>query len=328
MVAPALSSAPRAARAPARTWLRLAVTGACLALVLWVAPWGSLRESLTALEAPTWLTAFAGLLAGHALGAWKWRFVLGLGRARLTHLDALECYAAGFFSNLFLPSIVGGDALKAILAGRKTGRYETAVLGGATERLIDTAALLCLIVGGAVATRGTVQGWAQSVIQVALLVGLGGLVLCFPLLLRRPLARWPARIRRIVGRSLVVVRRLVRRPYLALFVLALSLLIQAWFVMLNALLAQGIGIHAPLAVWFFAVPLTKAITLAPVSLGGFGLREVTLGSFLFLLAGVPEARGVAASLLWQSVVVALALLCGLLWLALSLRPRGGPASRG
>ena len=48
----------------------------------------------------------------------------------------------------------------------------------------------------------------------------------------------------------------------------------------------GIGIDAPMAAWFFAVPMAKAITLAPISFGGFGLREVTLAGFLEKLAGV------------------------------------------
>ena len=34
-------------------------------------------------------------------------------RAPFPPADALRCYAAGLFANLYLPSIVGGDVLRA-----------------------------------------------------------------------------------------------------------------------------------------------------------------------------------------------------------------------
>ena len=125
-------------------------------------------------------------------------------------------------------------------------------------------------------------------------------------------------------------RRLWRKPHLALAVLAMSLAIQSWFVLLNAWLGRGIGIDVPLAVWFFVVPFTKAVTLVPISFGGFGLREKTLAYFLLMVAAVPEAQGAAASILWQTEFVALGLSCGALWLLLGLRERtragAGPGS--
>ncbi|HUR29589.1 MAG TPA: lysylphosphatidylglycerol synthase transmembrane domain-containing protein, partial [Planctomycetota bacterium] len=143
-------------------------------------------------------------------------------------------------------------------------------------------------------------------------------LLFLPLLLRTKLARWPRKLRRPLARSMVSLRRVARRPLAALGVFCLSLAIQSWFVLLNAWLGKAIGIDVPLAYWFLAVPLTKAITLAPISFGGLGLREATLAGMLSLV-GVPTATGVAASLLWQSVVYSGGLLGGLTWLVLGLR---------
>src|SRR6185436_7834476 len=125
---------------------------------------------------------------------------------------------------------------------------------GLTERLIDTAALLTLIVGGGLFSHTTVEGWASQVILVSSLIAIVGAVLFLPMLLRVRLARWPRKVRRPLGRAMVAMRRLTRRPLAALGVFALSLAIQSWFVLLNYWLGVGIGIDVPLAFWFLAIP--------------------------------------------------------------------------
>lgn len=303
--------------------IKLVVSTALLVLIFAVVPWQKLWASMRSLDASTWLLVWLGFVAGHALGVFKWRYNVNLGikseRAKLSALDAAQCYAAGMFANLCLPSIVGGDALKALLAAKVTGRAEAAVIGGLTERLIDTLALLMLILVGALWSADSMPGWAQSTVQVGALIAVAGAALFTPLVLRVKLARWPRKLRRTVGRALVALRRLTERPQRAIVVLALSLVIQAWFVLLNRALGRGIGVDAPLAVWFFAVPLAKAITLAPISFGGFGLREVTLAGFLETLAKTPRELGIAASALWQTVLVATGLIGGALWFVLGFR---------
>ena len=302
-----------------RLWIKLAVSGGLLALILQVVPWSRLLENMRALDARVWLAVLACFLAGHVAGAFKWRLNVNIGRARLGRADALQCYAAGLFANLCLPSIVGGDGLKALLAGRLTGRYEAAIFGGLAERLIDTAALLALIVCGAALSGAQIPGWEGRVLLVGAGVGVAAAVLFLPLLLRTRMARWPRKLRRPLGRAMVAMRRLRRRPQTALLVLAMSLAIQTWFVVLNAWLGRGIGIELPFAVWLLAIPLAKAVTLLPISLGGFGVRELTLASLLGFV-GVAESQGVTVSLLWQTIVVATGLLGGLAWLLLGLRP--------
>ena len=275
--------------------------------------------ALSRLDRGLWIGVFVAFVAGHTVGAFKWRFNVNLADAGLKPADALQCYGAGLFGNLFLPSIVGGDALKAWLAGKVTGRLEAAILGGVTERLLDTLALLCLIVLGAFASQQAIEGWYGRVLLVAGLVAVAGGLLFLPLFLRTKLERWPRKARRPLGRALVSLRRVARRPLAALSVFLLSLALQSWFALLNAWLGRALGIDVPLAYWFFAVPLTKAVTLAPVSLGGLGVREATLAGLLGLV-GVAASDGAAASLLWQTIVYSGGLTGGLVWLALGLRP--------
>ena len=103
-------------------------------------------------------------------------------------------------------------------------------------------------------------------------------------------------------------------------------MIQTVFVLLNAQLGAAVGIHVSLSVWFFAWPLAKLVALLPISLGGLAVREASL-AVLLLGFGVPPARSVVCSLLWQSIAIAGGLLGGAVWLILS-RVRRVPTSLG
>jgi len=296
--------------------LRVAVSVGVLAVLLLLLPLGELWGAIRRLPLPVWLGVLAGFAAGHALGVVKWTTMLRIGRASPGLRDGTRCYAAGLFANLCLPSIVGGDVLRAILAGRATGRPEAVVIGSVGDRLCDVLALALLAGVGGMLAGAALPGWGGTVLAALAIVGLVGGGLFVPLAIRRPLEAWPARVRRPLGRALVALRRLSRAPGPALAVIAMSLTIQTTFVLLNAWLGRSVGVDVPLAVWFFAWPVAKVAGLLPVSLGGLGVRDATLGAALVPF-GVPMAGGVAVSLLWQTVLVAGGLVAGGAWMGLS-----------
>lgn len=295
---------------------KVVVSVALLALLFAVLPWEAIREALGRLPPTAWIGVLAGFLAGHALGILKWRGFVNAGRPDLSGRDATLCYAAGLFANLCLPSIVGGDLLRMGLAGRLTGRTEAAIWGGVLDRVTDTLALAALVAVGGVLSGSALSGWAPRVILIVGLATLGAAVVGVGMSFRRPLRQWPHRIRRPLGRSLVSLRRLRREPAIAIRGFLLALAIQAGFVVLNAWLGQVVGIDVPLAVWFLAWPLAKIVALVPISLGGLAVREAGLAALL-LPFGVPAARAVVCSLLWQTVLIVGGLLGGVVWLVLS-----------
>lgn len=301
-------------------WLKGAISAGLLIILLVVLPWDQVRAAVGRVPLEVWLVVLGGFLAGHALGIAKWRMFVNAARARLGRADATLCYSAGLFANLCLPSIVGGDVLRIALAGRITRRPEAALWGGVLDRITDLLALALLVLVGGTIARGHVEGWFSQVITVGLVVGVALLGLATPLVLRRPIAHWPRRLRRPIGRGLVGLRRLWRRPTVAVAGLALSLTIQGGFVLLNAWLGRSLGIHVSLAVWFLVWPLAKITALLPISLGGLAIREGSLAALL-LPFGVPAALSVVCSLLWQSVLIAGGLLGGAIWLVLSQRRR-------
>lgn len=306
-----------------KLWVKAIVSFGLLALLLSVLPWTDLREAVARLPAAVWFPVLGLFLLGHAAGIMKWRLMVNAGRARLGRVDAARCYSAGLFANLCLPSIVGGDVLRATLAARATRRPEAVVLGGIADRIIDVAALGVLVVTGGFLARDALPGWSGALLTGVLVLGVLVAAVTLPIVVRRPLARWPARFRRRAGRTLAGLRRLARNPLLALTAALVALAMQAGFVLLNAWIGRSIGIDVPLIVWFLVWPLAKIAGLLPVSLGGLGVRDATLGALL-APAGVPVAYGVVASLIWQTVVIAGGLIAGATWWVLGRR-RGSPS---
>ena len=298
-----------------RPWAKAAISIGLLALLFILLPWSQVREALGRLPPRVWLGVLAGFVLGHAVGIAKWRLFVNAARGGLRRIDAALCYSAGLFANLCLPSIVGGDLLRLGLAGKLTRRPEAALWGGIMDRLTDLLSLAILVTAGAILVRTRVEGWLSQVMTVGFAVGAGVLLLLLPLAMRRPLARWPRRLRRPVGRGLVGLRQLWRRPGAAAAGLGLSLSIQGSFVLLNAWLGRSVGIEVDLAVWFLVWPLAKIASLMPISLGGLAVREASLAALL-LPFGIPVSRSVVCSLLWQTVLIAGGLLGGLIWLVL------------
>lgn len=299
-----------------KLWLRIAVSVGLLALLFLLLPWEQVRDALARLAPGVWAGVLAGFVVGHGLGIFKWRLFVNAGRASLRVRDAVHCYSAGLFANLCLPSIVGGDVLRAAMAAKFTRRPEAAFLGGVIDRLTDMIAMVILIAMGGLTAHSALDGWGRQALTAAMILGAIGAGLLLPLVLRRPLARWPRKVRRPIGRSLVALRRMLRSPRTAAIALGLSLTIQGSFVLLNSVLGRAVGIDVPLAVWFLVWPLAKIAGLMPISLGGLAVREATLGTLLAPF-GVPFAVGVVCSLLWQTVLIVGGLIGGLAWLALS-----------
>jgi uncharacterized membrane protein YbhN (UPF0104 family) len=294
--------------------VRLTISLGLIGLLLWILPWEELRAAVARLDFRIWAEVLLGVIAAHLAGVVKWRMILDAARAPLALRQALSCYFAGLFAVLSLPTL-GGDALRAFLAARTTRRGGAVVLGGAADRLLDITGLAILMLLGLALSHGSWAGSTDTILAVlgfvAVAIAVGGLAL----VMRIPLSRWPPRLRKAGRESMVAVRRMRRRPGVVVLALVISCSVQAAFVLLQAWIGRRLGIQVTVGVWFIAFPLAKLASFVPVSLGGLGVRDATLAAIL-VPAGVPYSLGFMASLVWQSQLVAVGLLGGLIWLLL------------
>lgn len=289
--------------------LRAAVSvGLVAALLTWL-PAGRLLGQIGRIGAVTWLLVVALFLGGHAISAMKWRMLIARAGAPVTPFVALRAHAAGLCANLCLPSIVGGDVIRAGLIVRSAGRLEAVALGSLADRLIDTTALLTIAGSAALLVSGLASpSTTTALVSVGLALSLA-VVAGFVATRVLSTARVPPRLTRVAERVRQALDALLAAPGTGAAALALSLLVQGGFVGLNLVLARAIGLELAASVWMFAWPLAKLVALVPVSLGGIGVREVALAALLAPF-GVEATLAVAQSLAWEAVLVIAGLLSG------------------
>ena len=142
-----------------KLWLKVVVSVGLLTALFLLLPWHQVRDALLRLCSNRLGGCVARLCAwAHA----RRREVAHVRERRpladLGFADAALCYGAGLFANLCLPSIVGGDVLRAALASRFTRRPEAAFLGGVLDRVTDMIAMTILVAAGGLLSHDALPG--------------------------------------------------------------------------------------------------------------------------------------------------------------------------
>jgi uncharacterized protein (TIRG00374 family) len=296
-----------------RSWkgvaLRLGGSAVALALLLWMLPLDQLWAAMRRLPLWVFLLTLAAYMAVHAVASLKWRRMVNTAGAGLGVALAARCYFAGLFGNVFLPSIVGGDLIRAGLAMRSAQHRAGAVLASLVDRMLDVLALGLLAGFGALMVPRALDERSQRVF-LALAAAFALLALGVAILVALfPARKFSHRRRRKLVKLRQAVRAMARQPGRVATVLALAICLQASFALLNAWIGKWCGLEIPLYVWLFAWPLGKVSAMLPVTQGGIGVREAALAALL-LPFGVPAVLSVAVGLIWQMVVVSGGLLGG------------------
>ena len=291
---------PRARRAFV---LRLFGSALVLFTLFLLVPFHDIVVALRRVPLGVWLGALVAYLLLHLIGVAKWLLLINAAGADLGFFQAVRCYYYGLFGNIFLPSIIGGDVVRAGLALKMSRSPSGLLMGSLADRLIDTVGLAAVAGIGALLLPNALDQRSRVIFF--------GIAVVFAVLALAVLAVWfllPV-VRRVSFRRrrlLVKIRRAVdslrRRPARLVAALLLGMLLQGLLVMLNAWLGNSVGIHISPVVWIFVWPLAKIAAILPVTQGGIGVREGTL-VILFQPFGVPPAAALATGLIFTAVVM-------------------------
>lgn len=278
--------------------VRAVVSLSVVAVLVTVASTAGLREAFAQVRGSVWLASLAVFMIGHALNAMKYRWLLRDPQA--TPALVLRAHFAGLVANLGLPGVAGGDVVRATWLLPYGVGPAAATVASVLDRAVDTATLFVLIGVGALAAgvppalREVHIGvrWpfiAAGVVGVVVVVA-GGLVV--------------ARRRGTGAGGLLQGLAAEIRPRLGALAAAslVTATVQSAFVLTNVWMADDLGLAIGTAPWFVAWPLSKLISILPISLGGIGVREAALVSLLAPY-GASSALVFASGLLWQGVLI-------------------------
>ena len=295
--------------------LKSLVSLALLALLFYQAEWDELRRLVVTVD---WRFLAGGLLcvaAGVAVSCYKWKVIL--------RVDGMDCplstlvryYLIGTFFNNFLPTSIGGDAVRAYYLSRSYGRTSVAVSSILAERLSGLVVLLLFPVlaffPSSISAHGGIS-WFWGALPVFLIFA--GCLFLVPAtrnvwssLLPPGLPNKMDGILESLGQYLSDARSLFAMIFCSAF---FNLLV----VLVSFFVAKSLGLDIRFIDLMVVVPLVVLLTLVPFSLNGLGIRE---GGFIYFLSnfGVSGTEALSFSLLSYLLVIVVSIIGGLMFIS-------------
>jgi uncharacterized protein (TIRG00374 family) len=328
----AASAAADAPRSSLRsTILKVVVTVTLYILVFYKYDIAKVGATLRTVDL-TWVALGVLVYAsGQWLSAFKWHLMLRPVRLSVSYLRMVSFYFIGMFFNIFLPTIVGGDAVKAILLARETGAPARSTMSVFMER---NTGLLALLTIAAVAAwfAPPVPLFGLTLFSLTLLLFVGFLAanlvladarayrLVDYLIAMTPLARMRSRASSLYE-AVVPYRRDIS---IVVAGVMLSFVFQAVVILVVFLNAKALDQTVPIAALAVFVPLISLAGMLPVSVNGLGIREV-LYVLLFGRVGIRSEAAVSMALLYFVVTLAASLPGGVVYM-LQRDPRRPPTA--
>jgi glycosyltransferase 2 family protein len=236
------------------------VAGSCLVLVAAVAGPLEVWTRLRALSPDALLGSLVLHAAIVAALGWRWRAAIAAVGLALPYGPALRLTFVSTLLNLVLPTSVGGD-LGRVWLGQGHGidlRRGTAV--ALYDRGVGLATLVLLVAATAAAAPQLFPGPARWLLLLAALAGCGAAAV--------------ALAGRLPGRAIETAGPLLRDRGLLAATAAVSLASHVAAGGIAALIARGMGVELPLATAVALFPAAILATLVPISVGGWGVREL------------------------------------------------------
>jgi uncharacterized membrane protein YbhN (UPF0104 family) len=267
--------------------------------------------------AVTFLQIFVGVL--------RWCEISVACGAPLTTRQAMRYNVIGTFFNQTLPSSIGGDAVRLWLVARSGAGWRAATYSIFVDRAIGLIALAVIIVASlpwSYRLIGDPDGRAALLfVDLAALAGGAGFLILGRL-------NWPWLERlwgthhlhacSVIANGVIFSRD--RGPKIAV----LSLLVHVLAVVIAWCVVQSIAAPVGFGQIFQLIPPVMLITMLPISIAGWGVREATMG-LAFGYAGLMTNEGVNVSLLFGAVSFIVGAFGGLVWIVSAEKAAQGAA---
>ncbi|MBR1156992.1 lysylphosphatidylglycerol synthase transmembrane domain-containing protein [Bradyrhizobium sp. JYMT SZCCT0428] len=249
------------------------------------------------------------------LGAIRWQLISADCGAPLGRSQALRYNMIGTFFNQTLPSTIGGDAVRLWLVSRTGTGWRAATYSVLVDRAIGFIALAIVVFVS--------LPWSYQIIDddngrqalaaidsAALAASVGFLLLGnLPWLWLKRI--WPTR--HVYACSQIVNRAIVNYPK-GTAILLLSIAVHFLSAVIAWCAVRSISAPANFEQVLLVVPPIALITMLPISIAGWGVREAMM-MIAFGYAGLIPADGTMVSLLTGVSSFIIGALGGLVWIA-------------
>jgi uncharacterized membrane protein YbhN (UPF0104 family) len=269
-------------------------------------------------------THFAGIVllivVQYALVATRFGLVVRLVGAPCTFVTALRAVLVGAFFAQTPLSALGGDAMRGWILYQSNVRPIDGASAVVLDRLLGALSLLLLIVATLPMLWQLVSNPSLRLAMVAVL-GFGFIAaFAFACLIFVPESSRRFAFLAWVHQTASVFSGILSRPSLAIALVVLSLAAHTCALLVILLIATAIGV--PAAWWQLLVltPFPLFLSLLPISIGGWGVREGAI-VVAYGLVGVSVIQSLAVSVAFGATIAAASLPGAVAWLFSNTRQK-------
>ena len=251
------------------------------------------------------------------VSAYQWRSLLHAENIKFDLADLVDLYFVGIAFSHFLPTGMGGDAIKAMRVGDASGNKAGSASAVVMSRLTGFFGMLFIgipvLVIWHMYFNQTIVLWF-FVLSVLVASMIGGAVFFAVMLPRLVKGKW---IHHKAFQSGIKIGKALSTAMKRPRSLSIAILwgIIFWLCSCVNHFAYGIalGVHVPFFFYCVAVPFISLVTFLPISINGFGLRE---GAFVYIFSTmhISPATALLLALLMDAQALTFGSLGGCLYL--------------
>jgi glycosyltransferase 2 family protein len=233
-----------------------------------------------------------------AVAAYRWQMIMQNLNFGQNFTFYGRSYFKGMFFNQGLPTSIGGDAVKVLDVASLGFRKRDALYGVMVDRIIGLGALMSLTLIAYLISPKLLPMQVHRPIMLLLTTGAVGFMGIFILSYVDWLKRYP---------KLAILTLISERLHVALSshrfeLVAASLLIPSLALLGFFATGWALGLRYSLMTYFAIVPPALVLTIIPISIAGWGVREGALVG-LFSLIGADKTMVLMMSLLYGLTLI-------------------------
>ena len=287
-----------------RKWIgvliRLLITAFIFFLIFKNIDFAAVSKTITGLDITLLIVGILFQLASTTVAALRWYRVsqlLGLGQKSIFYLRS---YFKGFFFNQGLPTSIGGDAIRVLDIAKLGKRKRDAFRSVFIDRLLGLTGLLLVNLFANILNPNLLPEGVFWLINLIVGAGISGFVVLnllhkFSFLDRWRITTFVAKISHELHSIFTSLQEWLIQGGMAICIHLLSM-IAIFFI------GHSVGLEYNLLTFLIIVPPVILLTLIPISLAGWGVREGAMIG-LFGLIGADKTLVLSMSLLYGLVLV-------------------------
>lgn len=267
-------------------------------------------------EANIFLLAFSLSLhfVGVLLGSSRWRVLLESYGIDVPHKELYRLYMIGSFFNTFLPTSVGGDAIRMYKVSSLTDKRAQAAISVLIERFIGMLILYIISFFSFIFYFNFREEKGLFFTIVFLLSAfIGFIIFIISPFSDKIIKTIPSSsLKEKLDKIHYSLKYPLREPKNLLKVSAYTTLLQINVVIYFFIISTAIKIKLSIVYFFILIPIILTLTMLPITIGGIGLRE---SGFIFLFSrfGVVPEKALTLSILGYFISLIFAGFGGLVY---------------